>query len=96
MLIPIFCFIILVLILSKGSVQTEVTIPEIAEDINRIELVSFFYPNKCCSYSFAWLYATKCAQFSTLALIIVGTAPVQRPLTPYSFAMVPKAWNTFL
>lgn len=32
--------------LSKGSEHTEVTTPEIAEDTNRIELVSFFYPNR--------------------------------------------------
>lgn len=84
------------MILSKGREQTEVTTPEIAEDINLIELVSFFYPKRCCNYSFAWLYATKCAQFRTLALAIVGTAPVHSPLTPYSLAIVIKAWKTFL
>lgn len=54
-LVPFFCFIILVLTLSKGSEMQAVAIPEIADAISLIDIVSVFYPVLLMMDSFAWL-----------------------------------------
>lgn len=71
-------------------------IPEMADAVSLIVIVSFFSPMTCINLSLASLYDTSWDEFKDMALKMVGTAPVHNPLIPSSLAILLNASMTFL
>lgn len=85
-----------VLTLSNGKEISDTLTPDMADAVRRIVIVYFFYPVYFKSSSLASLYDTNWDELTAMALVIVGMAPVHKPLTPYYLPILTNASTTFL